>query len=297
MSEVIEKVRADFPYESRYADVKGSKMHYATAGEGDPILFLHGQPTWSYLWRNIMPELEGKGRLIALDLIGYGKSDKPDIAYEMTDHIDYIEAFIETMGLKNITLVIHDWGSFFGFHYAMNHPENVKGIAFMEAILLPIPGYDSFDPNTKEFFSNLRSSQEAAEEMMVNQNMFIEGVLPAMVCRDMSEDEMNAYREPWSNREDRKILCKFPQNLIIGGEPKANYDKVMDYLDKLQKSDLPKLMIETTPGILITEEVAAWAKENLPNLTSAHVGEGLHYIQEDQPQAIGKAISDWMANF
>lgn len=288
------QVRGDFPYTSHYVDVKGSKMHFAASGSGDPILFLHGQPTWSYLWRDIMPELEGKGQLIALDLIGYGKSDKPDIAYEMTDHIDYIEAFIEKLGLKNITFVIHDWGSYFGFHYAMQHPENVKGIAFMEALLQPIPGYDAFDPDTKEFFSNLRSSQEAAEEMMVNQHMFVEGVLPAMIMRDLSEDEQNAYREPWVNKEDRKILCKFPQNLVIGGEPKGNYDRQMDYLAKLQESDIPKLMIEVTPGVVIPEEVATWAKESLPNLTSVHVGEGLHFIQEDHPQAIGKAVADWM---
>jgi haloalkane dehalogenase len=294
MNKAMETVRADFPYESRYAEVKGSKMHYAVHGEGDPILFLHGQPTWSYLWRNVMPELEGKGQLIALDLIGYGKSDKPDIAYEMTDHIAYIEAFIETMGLKNLTLVIHDWGSFFGFHYAMNNQDNVKGIAFMEAILMPIPGYEAFDPDTREFFTNLRASQENAEDMMVNKNMFIEGVLPAMICRDMTEDEMNGYREPWANPEDRKILCKFPQNLVIGGEPKGNYDMLVAYLEKLQKSDMPKLMIETSPGLLINEEVAAWAKENLPNLTSAHVGDGLHYVQEDQPKGIGQAIRSWM---
>ncbi len=288
------QVRGDFPFASHYVDVKGSKMHFAASGEGDPILFLHGQPTWSYLWRNIMPELEGKGQLIALDLIGYGKSDKPDIGYEMTDHIDYVEAFIEKLGLKNITLVIHDWGSYFGFHYAMNHPENVKGIAFMEALLQPIPSYDAFDPDTRDFFMNLRSSQEAAEEMMVNQHMFVEGVLPAMIQRDLTEDEQNAYREPWVNKEDRKILCKFPQNLVISGEPKGNYDRQIAYLDKLQKSDIPKLMIEVSPGVVIPEEVANWVKESLPNLTTVHVGDGLHFIQEDHPQAIGKAVADWM---
>lgn len=294
MTEATEIVRADFPYASSYAEVNGAKMHYATAGEGDPILFLHGQPTWSYLWRNIMPELEGKGRLIALDLIGYGKSDKPEIGYEMTDHIAYIEGFIERMGLKNITLVIHDWGSFFGFHYAMTHPENVKGIAFMEAILMPVPGYEAFDPDTRDFFSNLRSSQEVAEDMMVNKNLFIEGVLPAMINRTLTEDEMNAYREPWNNPEDRKILCKFPQNLVIGGEPKANYDIIMDYQEKLQHSEMPKLMITVSPGVLIPEEAASWAKDNLPNLTSVHVGNGLHFIQEDHPREIGQAIKDWM---
>lgn len=290
-----EQVRADFPYTSHYVEVKGSKMHFAAGGEGDPILFLHGQPTWSYLWRNIMPELEKNGQVIALDLIGYGKSDKPDIAYEMSDHIEYVEAFINKLGLKNVTLVIHDWGSFFGFEYAMRHPENVKGIAFMEAMLLPIPGYGAFDEDTKNFFTALRSSQEAAEDMMVEKNMFIEGVMPAMIKRKLTEDEHNAYREPWLNKADRKILTKFPQNLVIGGEPKPIHDMQMDYMEKLQKSDMPKLMIEVVPGVVLPQKLAAWARDNLPNLTAVNVGEGFHYIQEDYPHEIGKAISEWMA--
>jgi len=290
-----EQVRADFPYQSHYVDINGSKMHFAAGGSGDPILFLHGQPTWSYLWRNIMPELEKKGQVIALDLIGYGKSDKPDIGYEMTDHIAYVEGFIEKLGLKNITLVIHDWGSFFGFHYAMNNPDNVKGIAFMESMLLPIPSYDAFDPDTKQFFVSLRSSQEAAEEMMIEKHMFVEGVLPALIKRKLTDDEHNAYREPWINPADRKILTKFPQNLVIGGEPKPIHDMQMAYMGKIQNSEMPKLMIEVTPGLLIQEELATWAKDNIPNLTAVHVGEGLHYVQEDEPRAIGKAISEWMS--
>ena len=143
---------ADFTYPSHFADVLGSKMHYVEHGTGDPVLFLHGQPTWSYLWRNVMPEIEGRGRLIAVDLIGYGMSDKPAIDYEMADHIHYLDAFIEQLNLKNITLVIHDWGSFFGFDYARRNPDNVKGIAFMEAVLFPVPSYDDFDPQMREFF-------------------------------------------------------------------------------------------------------------------------------------------------
>jgi len=288
------EARADFSYISHYVDIKGSKMHFVQAGEGDPILFLHGQPTWSYLWRNVLPELENKGRVIALDLIGYGKSDKPDIGYEITDHIEYIEAFIEKLGLKNITLVIHDWGSYFGFHYAMRHPDNVKGIAFMESMLLPIPSYDAFDPDTKQFFITLRSSQEAAEDMMVNQNLFIEGVLPGLIKRKLTEDEWNAYREPFANPEDRKMLTKFPQNLVIGGEPKVIHDMQMAYVEKLQKSKIPKLLVYVSPGILINDALVKWAQQNLPDLKTVYLGEGFHYIQEDYPKEIGKAIAGWM---
>lgn len=285
---------ADFSYPSKYCDVLGSRMHYVEHGSGDPILFLHGQPTWSYLWRNVMPALEGRGRLIAVDLIGYGMSDKPDIGYEMTDHIRYLEVFIDALGLDNMTLVIHDWGSFFGFHYAMNNPDRVRGIAFMEAILFPVPGYEAFDPDMREFFQTLRASQENAETMMMDQNLFIEGVLPAAINRPLSAAEHDAYRAPWRKREDRRILCKFPQNLCIGGEPKAINDMQMAYMDKLQASALPKLCLHTDPGILIPQEMADWCRDNLPQCEVVNVGKGTHYIQEDCPEAIGSAIAQWM---
>jgi haloalkane dehalogenase len=212
----------------------------------------------------------------------------------MTDHIDYVEKFIDTLGLKNITLVIHDWGSFFGFHYAMRNPDNVKGIAFMEAILFPVPSYDAFDPDTREFFTNLRSSQETAEHMMVDQNLFIEAILPALTNRELTQAEHDAYRGPWSEPESRKILCKFPQNLCIGGEPAAINDMQQSYMEKLQASDLPKLLCYAEPGILIPREMVEWCEANLPNLKTVNVGEGTHYIQEDHPKEIGQAISQWM---
>lgn len=286
---------ADFPYTSHTAEVLGSHMHYVEHGAGDPILFLHGQPTWSYLWRNVMPELEGRGRLIAVDLIGYGRSDKPAIDYEMTDHIRYLDEFIRVLGLKNITLVIHDWGSFFGFHYAMRNPDNVKGIAFMEAILFPVPGYEAFAPEMREFFQTLRASQENAENMMVEQNLFIEAVLPAAINRKLTAAEHDAYRAPWLNADDRRILCKFPQNLCIGGEPAAINEMQLEYMAKLQSSPLPKLMVHADPGLLNPGEVVDWCADNLPNCEVAAAGAGTHYIQEDCPAEIGRAIGAWMA--
>lgn len=287
---------ADFTYPSKYQDVFGSKMHYVESGDGDPILFLHGQPTWSYLWRNVMPELEGQGRLIAVDLIGYGLSEKPDIGYEMTDHIKYLDEFIAQLGLKNITLVIHDWGSFFGFHYAMRHSANVRGIAFMEAVLFPVPSYEAFDDRTREFFQALRSSQKTAENMMVEQNLFIEGVLPMLTVRKISDAEHDAYRQPWLDPATRKILCKFPQNLCIGGEP-ASIDAMQQaYMKWLQTTEIPKLLLHTEPGLLIPQSMADWCAENLPNCEVVNVGAGLHYIQEDCPQAIGRATSKWLAS-
>jgi len=284
----------DFPYTSHYADVLGSRMHYVEHGSGDPVLFLHGQPTWSYLWRQVMPELEGKGRLIAVDLIGYGLSDRPDIYYEIEDHIRYLDAFIESLGLKRLTIVGHDWGSFFGFHYARRHPERIKGLAFMEAMLFPIPGYEVFDTETRQFFETLRASQQNAERMMVDENLFIESILPAMTLRTLEQHELDAYRAPWADPAARWILCKFPQKLCIGGEPAEIHDMQMAYMDWLQKSALPKLLIHADPGLLVSPEAATWYRDQLPNTEIVYIGPGLHYLQEDRPREIGAAIAQWM---
>jgi len=284
----------DFPYQSRYVDVLGSRMHYVEDGTGDPVLFLHGQPTWSYLWRSVLPELEGKGRLIAVDLIGYGLSHRPDIEYEIADHVRYLDAFIERLNLDHLTLVTHDWGSFFGFHYACRHPEHITGLAFMEAMLFPIPGYEAFDSQTRKFFQTLRASQQNAERMMVDENQFIEGILPAMTLRELEAHEHDAYRAPWSDPASRRILCKFPQNLCIGGEPPDICDAQATYMDWLQNTDLPKLLVHADPGLLVSPDAAVRYRDRLPNTETANVGPGLHYIQEDRPHEIGKAIAEWM---
>jgi len=285
---------ADFPYDSHFAEVLGARMHYVTHGTGDPVLFLHGQPTWSYLWRKVLPRLEGRGRLIAVDLIGYGLSDKPDIGYDIQDHVRYLDAFIDTLGLDRVTLVGHDWGSFFGFHYARRHPDRVKGLAFMEALLHPIPGYDAFDPETRAFFQTLRASQANAERMMVDENQFVEIILPAMIKRELTTPELDAYRGPWRDPATRRILCRFPQSLCIGGEPPDICAMQSAYMDWLQQTDLPKLLLHADPGLIVPAAVADWCRDHLPRTEVVKVGPGLHYIQEDQPQAIGDAIADWM---
>ncbi|MFQ5796172.1 MAG: haloalkane dehalogenase [Candidatus Bipolaricaulia bacterium] len=213
-----QEISADFPYKSNYVEVLGSKMHYVDEGEGDPILFLHGQPTSSYLWRNIVPHLTSLGRCIALDLIGFGKSDKPDIEYRFFDHVKYVEGFIETMGLKNITLVIHDWGSALGFYYAMRHEDNVKGIAFMEAILMPIASWEDFPKDFQEIFRAFRTP-DVGWDMLVNQNMFVEQLVPGAAMRKLTEEEMNHYREPFKDPSSRKPVWRWPNELPIEGEP------------------------------------------------------------------------------
>src|SRR5437867_11913028 len=170
------EISPSFPYESKYIDVLGSRMHYVEEGSGDPVLFLHGNPTSSYLWRNIIPHISPIGRCIAPDLIGMGKSDKPDLDYGFFDHARYVEGFIETLGLRNITLVIHDWGSALGFHYARRHGGNVKGIAFMEAIVRPVT-WDEWPEQALQMFQAFRTPG-TGEQMIMEQNMFVEAVLP-----------------------------------------------------------------------------------------------------------------------
>ncbi len=286
------EISAEFPFESKYIEVHGSKMHYVDEGSGDPILFLHGNPTSSYLWRNIIPHVTGLGRAIAPDLIGMGKSDKPDIAYRFFDHVAYIEGFIDALGLKNITLVVHDWGSGLGFNYAMRNEHNIKGIAFMEAILAPVPSWDMMPKNFVELFQNMRDPQ-IGHEMLINQNAFIEQILPGAVVRDLTEAEMNVYREPYLSPKSRKPVRQWPLEVPIAGEPADVVAVVTDYNQKLQATELPLLMFTATPGALITAPVVEWAKANLKNLTVVDLGEGIHYLQEDHPHEIGRAIATW----
>jgi len=213
-------ISPDFPYQSHYVDALGSKMHYIDEGTGDPILFLHGNPTSSYLWRNIIPHLGSLGRCVAPDLIGMGKSDKPDIEYRFFDHVKYVEGFIEKLGLRNITLVIHDWGSALGFHYASRHEKNIKAIAFMEAILMPIPGWEAMPDGSAEMFRAFRTP-EVGRDLIVNQNIFVEQVIPGSIVRKLTEAEMDHYREPFKDPATRKPVWRWPNEIPVAGEPAA----------------------------------------------------------------------------
>jgi len=287
------EISAEFPFESKYVEVLGSQMHYIDEGEGDPVLFLHGNPTSSYLWRNVIPYVSDDTRVIAVDLIGMGKSDKPDIDYSYDDHYKYLTEFIEELELKNVTLVIHDWGSGLGFNYAANNEENIKGIAFMEALLMPMPSYDAMpSPEMVEMFTNFRTPG-IGEEMIMNQNIFVEQLLPSMILRELSEEEFNYYSEPYPTPESRKPVWKWPNEIPIGGEPKNTHDIISSYNQWLQTTEIPMLMIYATPGVIGNEMAVQWAEDNLLNLETVHIGPGLHFIQEDNPDAIGEAISDW----
>ncbi len=285
-------ISADFPFESNYIEVHGSNIHYVDEGSGDPILFLHGNPTSSYLWRNIIPHVTSLGRAIAPDLIGMGKSDKPAIEYRFFDHVKYAEGFIERLGLENLTLVIHDWGSGLGFHYASRHESNVKGIAFMEAIVAPAPGWDMFPTELQEIFKAFRTP-EVGWDMIVNRNMFVEQILPGAVVRQLTETEMNHYREPFKEPASRKPVWRWPNEIPIAGEPADVAEAVAAYNEWLQRTELPKLLFYATPGAILPAPLAGWCRRNLKKLEVVDIGEGIHFLQEDNPHLIGAELARW----
>jgi len=267
-------------------------MHYVDEGEGDPILFLHGNPTSSYLWRNIIPHLSSLGRCIAPDLIGMGKSDKPNIKYGFFDQVKYIQGFIEELDLDNITLVIHDWGSAIGFHYAMRHENKIKGIAFMEAHIKPMKWEDwpvGYSLSFKYLFRNPFIGWFLISVM----NIFLTLILPLSILRKLSAKEKDYYKSPYKTIESRKAVRQFPCDLPMDGEPKDVHEAYSNYNQKLQQSELPKMLIYATPGGLITSKDVDWCKGNLKNLKVVDFGEGLHYLQEDNPHLIGEELAKW----
>jgi haloalkane dehalogenase len=287
------QISTEFPFRSNFVEVHGSKIHYIDEGKGEPILFLHGNPTSSYLWRNVIPHLTGNARCIAPDLIGMGKSDKPDIEYRFFDHVKYIEGFIDKMKLKDITLVVHDWGSGLGFHYGMRNEDKIRGIAFMEAILVPFKSWDVFPAELRKIFQSFRTP-DVGWNMIVNQNFFVEEILGKQgTVRRLSEEEMTYYREPFRKPEYRKPVWRWPNEIPIEGKPEDVTEAVSEYNQKLQLSNIPKLLIYGQPGAVITKPMVDWCMKNLSNLTTANIGAGIHYLQEDNPHAIGLEIAKW----
>lgn len=284
-------ISAEFPFQSKFVEVHGSKMHYIDEGDGDPILFLHGNPTSSYLWRNIIPYLTPHGRCIAPDLIGMGKSDKPKLAYRFFDHYKYVEGFVEALKLRNITLVIHDWGSALGFHYAMQHENNIKGMAFMEALITPLK-WSGFNKDFKMGFKLMRTP--AVGWFMISVlNVFNKRILPAATVRKLSAEELAMYQQPFRTIGSRRPVRQWPREIPIDGKPAEVHEVIEQYHQKLQQSDLPKLLFYATPGGLINEEAVAYCKAHFKNLETVHIGPGIHYLQEDNPHKIGAELARW----
>lgn len=280
----------------KFATVHGKQMAYIEEGTGDPIVFLHGNPTSSYLWRNVMPHLRGMGRLIAPDLIGMGDSDKLDNSgpdsYTFVQHRDYLYALLDQLGVhENVTLVIHDWGSALGFHWAHTYPDRVKGIAFMEGIVAPVPSWDAFPAAARPIFEAMRSP--AGEEMILENNTFVEAILPGSILRDLTVEEMNEYRRPFLNKgEDRRPTLTWPRQIPIEGTPADVTEIVGAYSAWLRETPLPKLFVNAEPGALIAGPVRDYVR-SFPNLSEVTVA-GSHFIQEDSPDEIGTAVKDWL---
>lgn len=282
----------DFSFESKYIDVLGSKMHYIEQGEGEPILFLQGMLFSNHVWRNIIPALSPYGRCIALDLIGTGKSDKPDIEYRVFDHIRYVEEFINVMGLKRITLVMHFWGSVIGFDYAIRNPQNIKALAFIEAVLRPLISVKSLSLPGRELIRLVQGSDQGYKAI-VEDNYLLTKVLPMVVLRKLSEEELAIYRQPFAKPEQRKVLWQWAQDLPFPKVAKDVKELIHNYSEQLQKSFHPKLLLYSMPGFFTTMDMVMWAHDHLPNLEIADLGEALHCPQETNPASVREALAKW----
>ena len=290
----MSEVWADYPFESHYVSVNGSKMHYIDEGSADgPVfLFLHGNPTSSYLWRDVVPVVAASGaRAIAVDNIGFGASDRPDIGYTFAEHADYIDGFIEAMGLTDVTLVIHDWGSALGFDYAYRHQDNVKAIAFMESIHR-IASMADLEPLPKRLFTAFRT-RGVGELFVMGGNGFVEKVLPLSIVRELSDDEMNAYREPFPTFGSRYPTLVWPRQVPFDGSPEDVAARVREFGGWLSTSTVPKLLLYFEPGVLIEKAEAEKIGRGWANTEAKFLGDGIHFVQEDHAAEIGAAIVEW----
>jgi len=290
-------ISANFPFQKQRKPIVGHEMAYVEVGEGDPIVLLHGNPTSSYLWRNVIPHLRPLGRCIAPDLMGMGDSDKlPNSgpgSYRFVEQREYLDALLEALNVrKRVTLVIHDWGSALGFDWANRHRDAVKGIAYMEAIVRP-QGWDHWDVmNMRPFLEALRS--EAGEKMVLQENFFIEKILPGAVLRTFSTEEMTEYRRPFAEPgEGRRPTLTWPREIPIEGDPADTTAIVGAYADWLATSDVPKLFLKGEPGALLGGGANLDTVRKWPAQIEVTV-KGVHFIQEDSPDEIGHAIADWM---
>ena len=283
------------PLSKQYKAVNGKQMAYHDVGAGDAVVFLHGNPTSSYLWRDIVPHVSDRARCIVPDLIGQGDSDKLDDSgadsYTFVEHREYLDGLMDQLELgDNITLVIHDWGSALGFDWANRHRDRVAGICYMEAIVRPVT-WEEWPEAATSIFQAMRS--QAGEEMVLTKNLFVEAILPSSIMRTLSDEEMNEYRRPFTEPgEDRRPTLTWPRQIPINGEPADVFEIVQSYGDWLSSSDLPKLFINADPGAILTGAQREFCR-TWPSQTEITVA-GLHFIQEDGAVEIGEALAGWM---
>ena len=277
------------PHPRKRVRVADSEMAYVDTGSGDPIVFLHGNPTSSYLWRNVIPHVAGQYRCLAPDLIGMGDSGKSTSGnYQFVDHGRYLDAWFEALALsRNVVLVVHDWGSALGFHWARRHPERVKGVAYMESIVRPVT-WEEWPEAARKIFQGMRSP--GGEDMVLSKNVFVERILPASVIRGLTPEEMERYRAPYREAgESRRPTLTWPREIPVGGEPADVVRIVREYADWLAKSPMPKLFINAEPGSILVGAQREFCR-TWPNQTEVTV-RGNHFVQEDSPDEIGRALA------
>ncbi len=283
------------PLSKQYKTVKGKQMAYHDVGSGDAVVFLHGNPTSSYLWRDIVPYVSGSARCVVPDLIGQGDSDKLDDtgpgSYTFVEHREYLDGLLDQLELGDrVTLVIHDWGSALGFDWANRHQDRIAGIAYMESIVRPVT-WDEWPESARGIFQSMRS--DAGEEMVLTKNLFVEAILPASIMRKLSDAEMDEYRRPFAAvGEDRRPTLTWPRQIPIDGEPADVVEIVQSYADWLSTSEVPKLFVNADPGTILTGAQREFCR-SWPNQTEVTVP-GIHFIQEDSADAIGEAIAEWL---
>ena len=288
------EISAEFPFESKYLEVKGSKIHYIEEGEGDPILFLHGNPTSNYIWRNIIPYITPHGRCIAPDLIGMGKSGKPDTDYGYLDTFSYLDEFIKKLNLKNVTLVLHDLGAGMGFHYANLNRDNIKAIAFMEC-MYDIPKTADMPISDRMAVKMLRT-YGLGWFMVQVANIFFKVMIPSMTLRKLTKDELKNYAAPYPSIKSRKPLLKWPLTVPFDDtKPQDVAVAIKSWRNWLFETEIPKLLFHVSPGYGIKEKDAKIIKSRMKNLKSIDLGKGIHFIQEDYPHEIGTELAHWIS--
>lgn len=280
------------PSESRFVEVHGSKMHYIDTGSGEPVLFLHGDPVWSYIWRQVLPHVSPTARCIAPDLIGMGLSAKPDIRYTFFDHVRYVEGFIDRLKLKKYTMVLHDWGCIIGFYIAMRRERNVRGLAFMEAMLAPYASWDDFPQELVPQFQQFRTPG-LGYKLIVEDNVFIDQVLPASTMVPFTEQEMSCYRMPFLDPPSRQVILQFVNQLPVAGQPADVAAATGRYAAWLKRTRLPKLFLWSDPGIITTAQDVEWAQKNYKNIQTPFLGQGLHFHQQEHPVEVGREVARW----
>jgi len=276
--------------------VRGSAMAYQEAGNPDaPVaLFLHGNPTSSYLWRNVIPLAAPAAHCIAPDLIGFGQSGKPDIEYRFADHVRYLDAFLANARISSAFVIAHDWGTALAFHLAARRPEFVRGLAFME-FLRPLPTWEDFPAIARETFQKVRTPG-VGEKMILEGNAFVEGILPSAIVRKLTDEEMSVYRAPFPTPESRRPTWRFPNELPIAGEPADVHSTFEEAHRALAQSSYPKLLFAGNPGALIPPAFAESFAKGLKNCRVVQLSSGIHYLQEDHPEVIGAAVKEWLIN-